>query len=169
MKPSKKIAYRSPDQVVDQRVAEACAVIAQNPAIHRCELHKLFRPMWKNKAGEECHWRTVDRLCDRARKMLIQRSRRPKDAWIDDLLAGYDVDMAHADPTVRMAARLGIRKMLGLDAPARTELTGADGQPLKGDVTVILWPHQANNDEHSKLTIEAETVRELPEKTGAET
>jgi len=121
---------RSPDFVIDQRIAEAAAVIALKPSIHRCELHRLFSPRWVNKAGEPCHWKTVDRIVGRARSLLIERSERSKDDWIRDLMAGYDKDMGDADAKTRMAAREGIRKLLGLDAPSQHRLGNPDGSPM---------------------------------------
>jgi hypothetical protein len=69
-----------------------------------------------------------------------------------------------------MAARQGIRQMLGLDAPARQELSGPNGTPLPGGngVVIIAWPHETSNGNgngHDVIEVKAtKQIADAPEK-----
>lgn len=118
-----KWAGRPPDSVIDDRVAEMVATISARVNIHRCELHKLLCPRWK------CHWKTVDRIEGRARALILERSNRPKEDWITDILAAYERELGSDKPGVRLAALEGIRELLGLDAPKQMRVAGALNAP----------------------------------------
>lgn len=137
MKP-KRPGLRSPDWLVDERIAEAVAVISSRPNIHRCQLHKLLCPRWKDKKGKQVAWSTVDSIVSRARDLLLQRLNRSKEDFRCDVLSAYEKELASDKPGVRLTALVGIRELLGLDAPRRQEVTGADGVPLAVSTSTVV-------------------------------
>lgn len=133
---------RSSDSEIDRRIGQAMDVLARKPTIRRSELHRIFaqdpKTRWVDKAGEPVVWQTVDRIVRRARQEILDRATRPKHDIIADIVAGYERDQADGKASVRMAARQGIRELLGLDAPRKTEITGADGAQLPAMVVQVV-------------------------------
>lgn len=131
---------------MDQRTEEAVAVIANDPSIQRCALHKRFLNKWR------CKWRTVDRIVARARAELLVRLGRSKETFRSESLAFYEAKARDKEASVsdQIRARERIDKLLGLDAPTRSELSGPDGEPV--EISAQLDPEsiQLLSDDHIK-------------------
>ena len=135
--PKKGFGIRPPDAVVDARIAEACAVLAARPTVHRCQLHAEFAKRWG------CHWRTIDRILVRARALLMERLQRSREDFRAESLAFYEALTAdpHASVAEKTRARQRIDELLGLDAPTRQELSGSlDVVPVAAGTVVVHLP-----------------------------
>lgn len=121
-----KWAGRPKDQIIEERVSEMIDLLSKDRNIHRCQLHKEFCKKWN------VHWKTVDRVVGRARAEIMQRLGRSKESFRADSLAFYEAKTCDTNLTAteQLRAQENIDKLLGLDAPKRTEITGKDGGPL---------------------------------------
>ena len=92
------------------------------------DLKRAFREMYGNLDHA-----TILEYKARARAKNLEAMKRPKNEWVAESIEVYRDIMA--DPTVKpidkIKARERIDKLLGLDAPQRTEHTGADGGPIQ--------------------------------------
>jgi hypothetical protein len=92
-----------------------------------------------------CHTTVLDDLAA-VRAQMAANTQRDAAEWIAEQLADLDAlhdalwplkeDPRNAAQLIRIAERKA--KLLGLDKPARTELTGANGAPLQIDATISL-------------------------------
>lgn len=121
-KPEKRgWGYPNPRSVVEARTEEVMLLLAHNPGILRGKIHEYFRERWKDKNGRPADWRTIDTYVRRAREESLKRTKRDKDDWVTTIASRYEVDLASKDGQTRHRAAQGLREMLGLDAPRRTQ------------------------------------------------
>lgn len=77
--------------------------------------------------------RTSDRYMARAAKILNDAANLPRAELINRAMGFYESVMRSRDATYRdkLRAQERIDKLFGLEAPTRTELTGANGLPIE--------------------------------------
>lgn len=126
-RPRQRWRGRPTDAVLDQRVGEAITVLSERPTIHRCQIHEMFCDRW------DVHWKTVDRIVDRARKRMMERLGRSKEIFRCESLAFYEAMTKNPEATVaeKIHARKRIDDLMGLDAPRRAEMSGPDGGAIE--------------------------------------
>ena len=131
---------RSTDAEMDRRIGQAMDVLARKPTIRRSELRRIFREdpktRWTDKNGNPVCVRTIAGIVSRARAEINARATIPKQDMAALILAGYERDLSDKDPKVRMAARLGIRQLRGLDEPNRVDVTTGGQQLPAPDVSL---------------------------------
>lgn len=115
------------DAVLNLRIAEMIAVLANRPTIHRVQLHAEFCKRWG------VHWKTVDRAMGRAREEIMQRLGRTKEQFRAESLAFYEAKTADPKASVadQVKARHRVDDLLGLDAPKKQEISGPKGSPIE--------------------------------------
>jgi hypothetical protein len=133
---------RTPDAVIDTRIAEVVTILSHRTNVHRCELHRNLCERWG------CHWRTVDRIVARARVELAKRyGRKPEDMRVESA-AFYEAKAndPKVPPSDQIKARNSFDDLFGLKR-TKVELSGPDGGPLIPGETemVIVWPHETGS------------------------
>lgn len=129
-KPKKK-AIKPTNEELEKRIEDAEFLIARGAK--RSQLHKTLC------AKYNIDWRTVDRYCSRARQNWAKRVAKSKADHIGDTFATLENIILTAKDTKHvLGAVKQKRELLALDAPKRIEVTGADGEPVKIDLSVAL-------------------------------
>ena len=118
---------------VQQRIQQCIELLAlrrtrSEITDHLCKLHGIS-------------WQTVSNYLGRARKLMLERSQRPKHDHIADAFALYEnvIKDSSATKKERLAAQMGLNDLLGLNAPKRAEISGPEGAPIAvGEVKVYV-------------------------------
>jgi hypothetical protein len=116
---------KSTNEEMERRIELVAAYIMAHPLCTRFDLHKQFVKVFK------VPWRQIDEYSTRARKLLSKRvamSRSEAAELCKEILLNC---VKHHNPMIRMRAEERLAKIFGVDAPARVEVGGIDGQPLQ--------------------------------------
>lgn len=118
----------------DARVDAIIDVISDQPNLSRYKIHKIFC------ARFNVRWETIDRYLARARETLRERLKRDKEEVRSNAVAFYEMVISNPKnpPNVRLRAQESLCELLGVNAPSKVELTGAEGGPVSTETHLFL-------------------------------
>lgn len=95
--------------------------------LHKSQIKKVLRDKYGDMSG-----RTVEAYLSRAREQMHSNCRAHVAEHTNKALSFYESVLRNPKATMRdkLQAQERIDILLGLEAPKRTELTGAEGDPL---------------------------------------
>lgn len=135
------------DLAADRRRQLVASLLARNPRITRRQLQEMLaRPvaqggMRNPLTGEPYGLTTIHHDVEAVRAEWQALRLQSMDKWVEHELATYEEleIQAWRDNNLAEVRRVSEarRKLLGLDAPVRQEVTGTDGGPI-----IIQWPEQ---------------------------
>ena len=149
-----KKAVKPTNEEKEKRIETILEVISNQPKISRFQLHKLFCKKW-----DVC-WTTIDRYLIQAREELKKRLQTPPEEFKSNAVAFYEsIISSPVEKTAdRVKAQENLCALLGIKAPKRTELTGADGTPLvQNQVAIQVLLNSLSVDELREIIGKLET------------
>ena len=104
--------------------------------LSRCLLKSQVKAQLRKKFGDGLHHSTIEEYIRRARDRMLVEANRGKDVFRAESLAFYHAMLLDSNATIneKINARARIDRILGVDAPVKTEHTGANGGPIEIDV-----------------------------------
>lgn len=121
-----RTVHKPDDEEMEERVEFMSKLMALD--LRKGHLRREFQKQY----GPVSH-QTLSRYESRARARNLESLNRPKPEWVSESIEYYrEIAQDPAtEPRDRIKARERIDKLLGLEAPARTEHSGVDGGPIQ--------------------------------------
>ena len=132
--------YRKPTaQVLAERIDAVANMMAR--LCTRSQIHK-----YAVQQGWGIHWNSVDRYMVRARKLLAERSQMTKEQARGICLNVLLGVINTGSPRERIAAEARLAEIFGINAPARSEISGPEGAPIAVAEKVVILELPALDD-----------------------
>lgn len=145
--------YRKPTaQVLAERIDAVANMMAR--LCTRSQIHK-----YAVQQGWEIHWNSVDRYMVRARKLLAERSQMTKEQARGICLNVLLGVINTGSPRERIAAEARLAEIFGINAPARSEISGPEGAPIAVAEKVVILELPALDDQPARDQADVEAWR----------
>lgn len=106
----------------------------------RTQIHRACEEKWG------VHWRSADRYMVRAKELLRERCRMPKDEARELGLTVILDCLKSPNASIRLRAEERLAMITGYEPPRRSEITGADGGPVAVAEKVVILELPALDD-----------------------
>ncbi len=122
----RKHTPKSTAKEMEARIDYVARLLTEQPNLSRYALHHLLCKKWS------VDWHTIDRYVSRAREEILARLGRTQEEIRSNAVAFYEriISDKKMASNIRLKAQENLCELLGVKAPTKLEVTGADGQPL---------------------------------------